>query len=239
MAEGRPAPRRRDRVRTTPPAATWTASRPATGPAWSSSSAAGTASSATWPSGESILVKPPALLYKDPTVGYADARRVPRRRDEAVADLGQPVPVAAGVGARAGWACSPATTAWRTRAPISARAASTPSTLVRTAPPAPGRQPLSRHHPIKSRYKHPPGTRFLAGPFSVKALESGRVVRTGRPPLCFSMAAIVRSREGQRRDIRDAPIGAAKRAGRCRRPMNQLRPRRARGCGSRTPSRGR
>ena len=38
--------------------------------------------------GESILVKPPALLFKDPTVGMAAARRIPRRRDTAVAHLG-------------------------------------------------------------------------------------------------------------------------------------------------------
>jgi hypothetical protein len=49
--------------------------------------------------GEQILVKPPAFLFKDPVRRYPDARRVPGGRDEALADLGQPLPVAAGVGA--------------------------------------------------------------------------------------------------------------------------------------------
>ena len=44
--------------------------------------------------GESILVKPPALLYKDPTVGMRIARRVPGRRNEAVARLGEPLSMA-------------------------------------------------------------------------------------------------------------------------------------------------
>ena len=52
--------------------------------------------------GESILVKPPALLFKDPTRGDAVTCRVPRCGRKTVADMGQPLPLVEGVRSRAG-----------------------------------------------------------------------------------------------------------------------------------------
>ena len=51
-----------------------------------------------WPSGESILVKPPALLFKDPAVSMQLHVEYPAAGHEAMADLGQPLPVATPVG---------------------------------------------------------------------------------------------------------------------------------------------
>ena len=76
--------------------------------------------------GETILVKPPALLFKDPTVGMQMHVEFPHAGMKLWRTWGNRY-LWLRLGAPAGWPFSRATTGWRTPEPTSGTAASSPS----------------------------------------------------------------------------------------------------------------
>ena len=83
---------------TTRSAGTSTASRCRTAPGLLLLHAGGNVFVRTLAAGETIMVKPPALLFKDPTVGMQLHVEYPQCGHAVLALVGQPVPVAADVG---------------------------------------------------------------------------------------------------------------------------------------------
>ncbi len=118
--------------------------------------------------GESILVKPPALLFKDPTVGMELHVEFPAAGDTAVAHLGEPLPLATPDRTRSDRAAVELRAARGSRHRLPGEQPVHPAPLdlsdqpgtaagVMGRPTTTRRRPTdydrSRHHPIRMRYK--------------------------------------------------------------------------------------